>query len=314
MLVPTDPQRFAQLCAAIGNEAATDEGFVAIHRLVDRLGATLLLRPLLVEGMIASIDGAEIPTPSPHQWAVLVDSDTYPITPAELQRESFGKPLPWRFRNTVAHELVHLLAFRAKEFGIRARDVSTIRGRPEAIVKAIERETERLSPLLLWPEIALKKFLAGKTEAISVADLVGISNNIGVSRQVLINRLNLIPEGDPLRLTRGLRNAAVGVAEWIDKRMASFRGWPLFVNFDRNIAPAFLLDLKEKQERIPASSVVPDVSFALCGGWGDLTTFESRAGVSGATDTDSMRVQVSIEWVERAAGKSFLFVATKTTG
>lgn len=314
MLVPTDLGRFSQVCAAIGNEVATDEdGFVAIQRLVNRLGATLLLRPLLVEGMVALL-GADSASQNNRQWAVLIDSDTYPITPSELESESFGNPLHWRFRNTVAHELVHLLAFRADEFGVRAQDITTLKGRQEVIVKKIERGTEKLSPLLLWPEKAVEKFLSNKTTSISVVDLVQVSRAMGISRQVLISRLNLIPEADPLRIkqTRGLRNVAIGVAEWIDKKVASFRKWPLFINFDRNIVPSFLLQLKE-QDRLSASLVVQDKAFGMCGGWAESTNFECRAGVPEAINASSMHVQLSMEGVDRAPGKSFLFLVTKAT-
>jgi hypothetical protein len=314
MLVPTDLGRFAQVCAAVGNDVATDEeGFVAIERLVSRLGARLLLRPLLVEGMVASLGQTDSASQSKGQWAVLIDSDTYPITPAELQSEAFGNPLPWRFRNTVAHEVVHLLAFRANEFGVRSQDVTTLRGRQEDIVKAIERDTEKLSPLLLWPEKAIEKLVTNRTEPISILDLVETSRVMGISRQVLISRLNLIPESDPLRLkqTRRLRNVAIGVAEWIDKKVASLRKWPLFINFDRNIVPSFLLNLK-KQERLSASLVVQDKSFGMCGGWNSTVKFECHAGVPEAIDAHSMHVQLSMEWVERAPGNAFFFVVGKS--
>lgn len=313
MLVPTDLAGFARLCTAIGNEVATKEdGFVAIHRLVDRLGAKLLLRPLLVEGMVASIGRVDNEPQGAHQWAVLIDSETYRITSSELQSESFGNPLHPRFRNTVAHELVHLLAFRANEFGVRSQDITMLKGRRDAIVEEIERETEKLSPLLLWPEKAVVQLIADKKDQISVSDLVETSRALGISRQVLISRLNLIPPVDPFRLrqTQGLRNVAIGVAEWIDRRVASFRKWPLFVNFDRNIVPSFLLNLRE-QERLSASVVVPDSAFGMCGGWHDGASFECRAGVPEAVDAHSMQVQVAMEWVERAAGNAFFFVARK---
>jgi hypothetical protein len=314
MLVPTDLARFAQVCAAIGNEVASDEdGFVAIRQLVSRLGAALVIRPLLVEGMLASLSGAASAAYGNRQWAVLVDSDTYSITPADLEDESFGNPLHWRFRNTVAHELVHLIALRANEFGLRAREISTLKGSQEAIVDAIERDTELLSPLLLWPEKALEKFLVSKAEPLSIADLVDVSRSLGISRPVSVSRLNLIPQADPLRLTqtRALKNVAIGVAEWIDKKVASLKKWPLFINFDRNIVPTFLLNLRA-QERLSASSIVQDPAFGMCGGWQDSTIFECPAGVPDAPDAHSMHVRLSMEWVERAAGNTFFFAVTGT--
>jgi hypothetical protein len=310
MLVPTDLAHFKRICAAVGNEVAAEDGFVAVQRLVNKLGATLMLRPMLVEGMVALIESETTPSP---QWAILIDSDTYPITQSDLEKESLGNALPQRFRNTVAHELVHLLGFRAKEFGVASQDISTMKGRQgESRVKSVERETEKLSPLLLWSEKAIEKTLNKKTEPITILDLEEISRDMGISRPVLINRLNLIPEADPLRLRQSpaLRNVAIGVAEWIDRKVASFRQWPLFLNFDRNIVPSFLLRLKN-QERLSAPVVVQDQTFGMCGGWERCVSFECRAGVSGATEAHSMRVRLSMEWVDRAPGHAFFFLVTK---
>jgi hypothetical protein len=135
---------------------------------------------------------------------------------------------------------------------------------------------------------------------------------MGLSKSVLISRLNLIPSTDPLRLkqTPALRNVAVGVAEWVDKKVASLRKWPLFINFDRNIVPSFLLQAKEK-ERISAAAFVPDQAFGMCGGWKDVVAFECRAGVPEATEAHRMEVQLSMEWVDRSPGNTFLFVVKK---
>ena len=313
MLVPTDIPRFAQVCSAIANEVASSDesGFVAIERLVDRVGATLILRPLLVEGMLASFPG-DSATPDKKRWAVLIDNETYPITSAELKRESFAKPLHVRFRNTVAHELVHLLAFRANEFGVPCQDVNELKGRHDEIVDQIEKDTERLSPLLLWPERSIEKHIGSKTTSIAIKDLVNISRGMGISRPVLISRLNLIPDSDPFRFkhTSALKNVAIGLGEWIDRRVASFRKLPLFINFDRNVVPSFLLRLR-KQERLSASEVIQDHNFGMCGGWVGSTRLECRAGVPDAIDATSMHIEISMEWVERSAGNTFFFVVRK---
>ncbi|MGH8673657.1 MAG: hypothetical protein ACREVG_05050, partial [Burkholderiales bacterium] len=61
------------------------------------------------------------------------------------------------------------------------------------LVRDIERQTERLSPLLLCCEKALRLLLAGKKECLSVSEFANVATSLGISRPVLINRLNLIP-------------------------------------------------------------------------------------------------------------------------
>ena len=151
MLAQRELDQFAKVCTEIANDVADDSGFVSVRALLERFQAKLLIRPLLVEGMLASLDLDAREQGRTSRWAVLVDSESYSVTDSEVREEHPGKPLPSRLRNTVAHELVHSLAFRPSEFGIKLAK-SNESEKSKALVESIERQTERFSPLLLWSE------------------------------------------------------------------------------------------------------------------------------------------------------------------
>src|SRR5262249_47722226 len=107
----SDLRSLAARCTELSDEIADADGFVSVRSLTSRFQAELILRPLLVEGMLASRS-----TPSKgvsqHQWAVLIDSETYPeVDEKVIAREGCSAPLPARMRNTIAHELAHSFAF-----------------------------------------------------------------------------------------------------------------------------------------------------------------------------------------------------------
>src|SRR5258706_13428158 len=99
MLAPTDRDQLARACAAIGNQVADDDGFVSVRNLLSLFRARLYVRPLLVEGMLARTGRPG--EASAEEWAVLIDSETYPVDSVEVENESSTKPLLPRFRNTV---------------------------------------------------------------------------------------------------------------------------------------------------------------------------------------------------------------------
>ncbi len=312
MLAANELERFAEVCTAIGNEVADDDGFVPVRNLLARFHTSLLIRPLLVEGMLASVENKSGNNFDASQWAVLLDSETYPINELQVKEESLEQPLPSRLRNTIAHELVHSLAFRPSEFGIRLRMHSNSEKSQSALVQAIERETERLSPLLLWPEKALAKLLSGKKQSLSVEDLKWVCRSMGISRYVLINRLRLLRPTDAngFRYRDGLKDLAIGIGSWVDGGNAVLRSWPLFVNFDRNIVPAFLHKLVH-QDRMPAKTVFADEMFAMCGGLQNTVEFLTDAGSSAVPNAERMKVQCSIEHANKKNGSEFLYVIRK---
>ena len=168
MLASSDLRWIVDACTAIGDQVADDSGFVSMRRLLARFEARLLIRPMLVEGMLAYIERTDEPATGGSQWAVLVDAETYGVNEQDVESESQNRPLPERLRNTIAHELVHTLALRPSEFGISLKLNYQKSNNSGDLVRAIESYTERLSPLLLWSERALKQLLLGKREPLSV--------------------------------------------------------------------------------------------------------------------------------------------------
>ena len=310
-----DPEvllQFARACIATSDNAVDERGFVPVRRLLERFRATLIARPLLVEGMIAlqqSPDAA-----AAHQrWLVLVDSEKYSFSDREVQEETSERALPERLRFTIAHELAHSLAFRVSEFGIRLRDVDTRRS-GEDLVEALEAETDSLSSLLLISQRALSSFLRGRKEAPSANEWAAARRAMGVSRPVLINRLRSLSPSDPdgLRAAYGLKNVAIGIVEWGKDGCAAMRRWPIFANFDRNIYPAFLFDLM-RQDYVSAREVFSDKSFALCGGDQNSINITVDAGTEKFRNASSMLIECSAEDASRKPGASSLFVVRVRT-
>ena len=309
MLSPREVASFAALCGQIGNELANESGFVAIRDLLDRFHTKILIRPLLVEGMLASIEDKGSGEAGTHHWAVLVDSETYPVTEADIARETSDRPLPARLRNTVAHELVHSLAFRPSEFGIKLQVADGGAESKYDLVRSIEQATESLSPLLLLPEKALSKLLRGRSTQVSVEELDALREELAISRPLLISRLAQLSanQGDGMRDLPALRNMGIGIGEWTRDGTAVLRSWPLYINFDNNIAPAVFRKLRH-QDRLSAASVFPDNSFALSGGVQCATQFVSDAGLLDNPASEKIPVICSISKTRKSIGSAFIYV------
>jgi hypothetical protein len=260
--------QFAQACCSIADTTADETGFVPVRNLLRRFQASLIARPLLVEGMIAS-QRRDINSEDRH-WLVLVDSEKYSFKDHDIECEGPQQSLPERLRFTIAHELAHSLAFRVSEFGIKLLHTDTAQS-AHALVSAIEKETDRLSSLLLVSQQALKVLLRGRGAPPSAIEFAHARRAMAISRPVLISRLRSLPLHDPegLRNGYGLTNMAIGMAEWIEGGRAILRNWPIYAHFDRNVLPEFLLQLAN-QDRLPASLAFQDNSFSLCGGSVDV--------------------------------------------
>lgn len=306
MLDPKDLQAIARTCTSISNEVGEPSGFVPIRRLLERFDLALHIRPLLVEGMLASISRGPLAN---SKLAVLVDSETYEVDNKDVALEAEGRPLPTRFRSTVAHELLHSLAFRPHAFGLRLQQPIKDEKGATSLVRAIETETERLTPLLLWPEKSLDTFLSMRDRQVSAGELANLAIRFGLSRAVVINRLRLRALKEAPK-TPWLQDVAIGVAEWGPKQRALFRKWPLFINFDRNIVPAFIHDISS-QDRLPASSIFDNEHLALIGGDYSTMSFRIDAGLKDARAVERMPIVVSIEDGDRKQGQEFFFVVRK---
>jgi hypothetical protein len=297
-----------QLCIKIGNEVADDRGFVPIRDLLRRFQVQLIVRPLLVEGMLATVDSVGDAARS-SQWAVLIDSEMHALNDESIRSESSERPLHVRARNTIAHELAHSLAFRASEFGIGT--VASGRAKASAdLVKIIERETERLSPLLLVTEKALRQFASTSSHRISATEVTSLRERLGVSREVFVSRLQMLRSNDETGLLEHthFRNVAVGIADWTGQG-AVLRSWPLLVNFDRNVVPDFLLQTL-RQERSRAGDLDISRSSSLCNGLESEVTFECDSRSRGALTPERMAVTVDVEKRERSSQNS-IFVVRK---
>ena len=300
--------KIADACASIADEVADDTGFVSVRRLLSRFRARLVVRPLLVEGMLASIRDEAKTASEKTRWAVLVDEDTYRVSPEDIAAEIRGRALPPRLRNTIAHELTHTLAFEPCEFGIRLKaNFDTDKGR-SLLLREIERQTERLSPLLLWPEKAIAAMLSMRHENLGISELTDARESMGVSRELLITRLCLLRQDDPHRFlfSLGLRNLAIGIAEWGAGKIASVKGWPVFQNFDENTAPAFIHRLMAMKQ-VWANDIFSVDNFIMCGGNETCLDLETGAGTAASPNATRMRIEISAEDRDRRPGRRFLF-------
>jgi len=279
-----------------------------MRRLLARFHARLIVQPLLVEGMLASVQSDAKPVSDATEWAVLIDSETYSVDADAVEKEDSSRPLATRLRNTIAHELVHSFAFRPSEFGLRLNVDSKRKIGADELVKEIERETERFSPLLLLSDKALTHFFAKGQGSVSIEEICGFRKKFAISRFVFINRLNLLRDVDDgaLLSKRPLRNIAIGLAEWMAGGKAVIRQWPLFYNFDNGIVPAFLFEAMQK-DRLPIETVVSDDNFIMCGGANHSAELDVEAGTKATPRLRRLNCVISSESVTRKTGAQFLF-------
>ena len=295
-------------CLNISNRASDKDHFVAIKKLVECFKARIVLRPLLVEAMLASNAAKQNNTDI--YWTVLIDSDRYPnVTQYDIDNETFSSPLPARLRNTIAHELVHTFAFKTNSDGnfdlIKSRHGKIQKNK---FVEQIESDTERLSPLLLISNKYIDSFFNPSKKEIFIDDLKQITKNTGVSRYVLINKMRqLIASGDELIFSRNaLRNIAIGIGVWVNSKEAKLKTWPLYINFDNNRPPNFLLNHYKDEIVIPDTA--KKSSFILYGGSDISHTFTEYAGTKLRPNLRQLDINFSIEKNEQKKGAEFFFI------
>jgi hypothetical protein len=144
---------------------------------------------------------------------------------------------------------------------------------------------------------------------VSVEELDALREELAISRPLLISRLaQLSPNGgDGMRDLPALRNMGIGIGEWRRDGTAVLRSWPLYINFDNNIAPAVFRKLRH-QDRLSAVSVFPDYSFALCGGVECTAKFVSDAGLLDNPASEKIPVLCSLSKTRKTIGSSFIYV------
>lgn len=310
MLSKSDIAQVERACRTIGNDLCDSLGFVTLESLLSRFNASLVLRPLLVEGMVAAIDSATTAGRDGSRWLVMVDSESYPsISEGDVASERFGRPLPARFRNTVAHELAHTLAYKPTDFGLQLDIVRKSQSDHGALVKAIEMETERLSPMLLWPDKAVERLGSEGSERLTLDELISVSCHYGVSRHVIINRLaDLSRSASELLRVKRFANCAIALAKWNEQGGEALRKWPIFANFHRNLVPQFLVKL-QKQDALPISAVVPEDAFVREGLGLVSRELVCAAGTAQSPSATQMPFTISIERASRSdRGEFFVLV------
>lgn len=294
-------KRFAAACAEFGDRAADETGFVALHRVAALLKAEVEFRPMLVEGVIAKPKG-------PGAWKVLIDSDMHEVTPEMFASEDRTKPLTARLRNTVAHELLHTLSFRAEEFGF-ALERQEKETRADAL-KRFEAETESFSPFLLMSQAFLERQLT--EQELSVSTAVAWRDHWALSREVVVSRLGLmqyLPEFR-LRYHNSVSNVAIGLAEWVTPDSATLMEWPLYYSFENGIVPELVLKARNKgKPRL--QDLVVDLACYLNGGTNSGSSVEMAAGTSNNPSSDRLPVAVTLEPVPREKGETF-FVTVRS--
>jgi hypothetical protein len=308
-------QQLAFCCNHIASEISDNNGFVSVKKLVDRFGAKVFVRPLLVEGMLASSETCEKNKETGnHQWSLIIDSETHDVKEDDLANEKFGSPLSARFRNTVAHELAHSLAFRPTEFGMEFPKRFSSEKNKREFVEQIEKETEALSPLLLIPDIQLDKLFSHKKERITIEELCEFRKSSGISRSLVVNRLNLLGVSDEMRLKAhrpSLRNLAVGIGEWKAKGDAVLKNFPLYSIYDGGRAPGFIYQL-QKGAGVSAKSIFSDSEFILCGGSQNTIECSVGAGTPKHPTLFKLPIRCAVERNFPKTGAEFLFIVQST--
>jgi hypothetical protein len=297
-----------QDCVRLADELSDVNGFIPVRLLAAYFSITVVFRPLLVEAMLASVPASNGSRP---QWMVLVDSDQFNLSQTDYENETAERPLPGRLRNTISHEILHSLSFRATDADFEFRMEKKAGERNEHFVKRIERETEELSPLLLVPEKCLRR-LAGLS-GISLSHFLDVQRTCAVTRDVLINRLRLWKREDTTGglFGGGVENLGLGTGYW-ERGKAQLRRLPLFMNFRNGHLPHLFTRL-QTEESVSVAEVTSAPEFILNGG--DQTQVELEGHRQGEF-LDYLRMTIRLSVEPRAAAKNgrFLYLIEKLAG
>lgn len=301
--------QLASFCVEEADRLAQASGFISVSSLASRFNVEVTPRPLLVEASIASLKQTAADGVESVKWLVLVDSERFAISREQVESESETSPLPGRLRNTIAHELLHSLSFRDEGTRFRLLTKPRAAEKPDEFVRRIERETERLSPLLLVPNSTLVELSSNPT--LDLPSLLKVKARCAISREVLVSRLSLLTLVDPasIRYNTCLDDVAVGRGEWLSANKARLHGWPMYSNF-RNGEPTLLRKLKAGNG-LDWSLIHQDPRFYLDGGTSDMVDIDPEEN-AGIPPSARRSLRLTVEKVRREAKGGFLFILSRS--
>ncbi len=280
----------------IAERVADSTGFVPIAALAREVKADVRFRPLLVEGIAAQ------PTNKGDRWCVLIDSDTHKISDEQFQKESSANPLSVRLRNTIAHELAHVISPRSVEL-LQAKDKSR-----KELVDEIERETEQLSPALLMPRSALQSLIKTRAEQLQLQELTEARERLAVSARVFVKRLELssLESDNTFCHHPRLTNLVIGSGEWHSASSVDLHPMPF--RSVGGLLPEFAVELR-KLRKVNPREMFDDPAFYLNGGPKTESTMELWLGTSDQPRAEKAKVILAVEEVPRKAGSTFLWLS-----
>jgi len=159
----------------------------------------------------------------------------------------------------------------------------------------------------------LETRFASGSEKPTMDRILEARNQWAVSREVLVNRFNLLGKFDPrgLRLRTPLQNIGLGMGVWTKDRQAMVINWPKpFSNFSENLVPGFLREAPSGKAAI-LNDLFSDPDFVLNGGTHDSAVADIVGGTPANPQIEEMRVRLTVEIVPPAAERSFLLLAER---
>jgi hypothetical protein len=276
----------------IAEKAVDDTGFIPIRELTQRCEAKIQLRPLLVEAIVARSKSVGI-----KEWMILLDSERFGDVAQEIEDENATRPLPNRLRNTVAHELAHVIWFNVC-------GIEPIEKKKADEVQNVEHQIESLSPCLLLPYSKLKETLSRE---ISVDTLTELRNRAGLSSEAFVQRIKMLRFHDPdsINVGRCLENTAIGVGSWKNSKNTTLQLTPIFSRFS-HLAPSLLLQ-HQSTGIFTVSDAFQEPDFYLNGGSVPITNAEISVGTTREPYIEKQRAQLSVEPINKQQSGKYLW-------
>lgn len=294
-----DLKKIISVGIGISNRIAVGEGFVRIADLLSALDVEIQFRPLLVEGVIAKPKDA-----TGGRWLILIDSEIHGDLTKEISNESSSHPLNIRVRNTIAHELVHVLSFRVADMGLEEKLSN------EDLVKEIEDQTEQLSAILLVPQSAFEKALDLLPDGLTPEELGKACKRWAISAPILVRRFELLPQIDDYRLRyhTALKDVAIGVGDWVNANTPKLNPAWLYSNFSE-VSPEFVIKLRNKED-FSVTDLFQADSFSLNGGNQSSTKAEIPGGTFANPNFEKFQMRFSVGMTDTKRAR-FLWTAKK---